>query len=109
LEEVRLRGKFEVLWRGGGVSVCLCLSIGGGDWRREKGREGEMGEEGGNIYTLVDDKTVFKRGKSDIPASSMEILLSRVVREERREETEEERSWEGVCVDIFFGGSVSRA
>ena len=44
----------------------------------------------------MDDKTVFKRGKSLIPASRMEIEESRRVREERREVTDalrEARDW----------------
>ena len=41
--------------------------------------------------TLVEDKTVFKRGKSEIPLSSMEIEESRRERECRRLVTEEER------------------
>jgi hypothetical protein len=42
-------------------------------------------------HTLVEDKTVFRRGKSDIPLSSMEIEESRRERECRRLVTEEER------------------
>lgn len=37
-----------------------------------------------------------------MPESSMEILLSRVLSEERREATEEERRAEGFCVVILL-------
>lgn len=56
--------------------------------------------EGVSSKCLVVLRTDFKRGKSDIPESSMEMLLSKVVREDRREATEEERSAEGLCVFI---------
>jgi hypothetical protein len=50
----------------------------------------------------VDDKTVFRRGKSEIPASRMLIEESRRERELRREVTDalrEARDWE---VAIFY-------
>ena len=56
-------------------------------------------------HTLVVLKTVFRRGKSEIPESRMEILLSRVLREARREATEEERRTEGFC-EFIFGDAV---
>lgn len=43
------------------------------------------------MHTRVDDNTVFRRGKSDIPASRMEIELSSRESELRSEATEEER------------------
>lgn len=49
----------------------------------------------GNRHTLVVVKTDFRRGKSEIPESSMEILLSKVLREDRRDATEDERRAEG--------------
>jgi hypothetical protein len=54
--------------------------------------------------TLVEDSTVFKRGKSDIPLSSMEIEESRRERECRRlvtDEEREERDCDCDCVVIF--------
>ncbi len=47
----------------------------------------------------VDDKTVFNRGKSAIPASRIDMLESRRVSEERREVTDAAREaadWEVV-------------
>lgn len=41
----------------------------------------------------MDVRTIFRRGKSEIPASRIEMLESRREREFRREETEEERDW----------------
>jgi hypothetical protein len=53
--------------------------------------------------TLVEDKTVFKRGKSEIPLSSMEIEESRRERECRRLVTEEEREERDCdCVVVIF-------
>lgn len=40
--------------------------------------------------TRVDDKTVFRRGKSEMPASRIEIEESRSEREDRREATDED-------------------
>ena len=61
-----------------------------------------MEREGGQ--TRVDDKTVFRRGKSAIPVSRMEIEESRRVREERREVTDALREaadedWDAILVD----------
>lgn len=42
---------------------------------------------GGGRRTRVEDSTVFKRGKSEMPESRIEIEESRRVREERREVT----------------------
>lgn len=61
--------------------------------------------EGVSSKCLVVLKTVFRRGKSEIPESRMEILLSRVLREARREATEEERRTEGFC-EFIFGDAV---
>jgi hypothetical protein len=58
--------------------------------------------DGERMDTLVEDKTVFKRGKSEIPLSSMEIEESRRERECRRLVTEEEREERDCdCVVIF--------
>jgi hypothetical protein len=51
--------------------------------------------------TRVDDKTVFKRGKSLIPASRMEIEESRRVSDERREVTDALSEARDCEVDIF--------
>jgi hypothetical protein len=51
--------------------------------------------------TRVDDKTVFKRGESLIPASRMEIEESRRVSEERREVTDALSEARDCEVDIF--------
>ncbi len=50
----------------------------------------------------MDDKTVFKRGKSEIPASRMEIEESRRVREERREVTDALREARDCVVVILL-------
>lgn len=46
-------------------------------------------------------RTDLRRGKSEIPESSMDILLSKVLREDRRDATEEERRAEGFCEFIL--------
>ena len=51
--------------------------------------------------TRVDDKTVFKRGKSLIPASRMLIEESRRVSDERREVTDALSEARDCEVDIF--------
>jgi hypothetical protein len=51
--------------------------------------------------TRVDDKTVFKRGKSLIPASRMLIEESRRVSDERREVTDALSEARDCDVDIF--------
>ncbi len=56
--------------------------------------------EGGGS-TRVDDSTVFRRGKSEIPASRIEIEESSRVRELRREVTDalsEARDWDVVIL-----------
>jgi hypothetical protein len=47
-----------------------------------------MGGEGEGRSTRVEDKTVFRRGKSEIPESRIEIEESRRVRELRSEVTD---------------------
>jgi hypothetical protein len=42
----------------------------------------------GGRQTRVEDRTVFRRGKSEIPESRMDIEESRRVREERRDVTD---------------------
>lgn len=64
----------------------------------EFGREGEKGGK----RTRVDDKTVFKRGKSLIPASRMLIEESRRVSDERREVTDALSEARDCEVDIFI-------
>ena len=59
------------------------------------GREGEK-------RTRVDDNTVFKRGKSLIPASRMLIEESRRVSDERREVTDALSEARDCEVDIFI-------
>jgi hypothetical protein len=62
------------------------------DWSVEFGREGR---------TRVDDNTIFKRGKSLIPASRMLIEESRRVSDERREVTDALSEARDCEVDIF--------
>jgi hypothetical protein len=65
--------------------------------KREWGRESLKGP------TRVEDSTVFKRGKSDIPLLSIEIEESRRERECRRLVTEEEREERDCdCVVVIF-------
>lgn len=57
--------------------------------------------EGVSSKWRVDDKTVFKRGKSLIPASRMLIEESRRVSDERREVTDALSEARDCEVDIF--------
>jgi hypothetical protein len=60
-----------------------------------------LGEGTGKRHTRVDDNTVLRRGKSEIPESRMEIEESRRERELRREVTDaasEARDWEVVIL-----------
>lgn len=50
-------------------------------------------DESGETLTRVDASTFLSRGKSEIPASRMEIEESRREREERREVTEALSDW----------------
>ena len=71
---------------------------------------GGFEERGNGEQTRVEVKTRFKRGKSEIPASRMEIEESRREREERSEATDavsEERDCDCACdciVDILLHG-----
>jgi hypothetical protein len=59
-------------------------------------------------HTLVEDSTVFKRGKSDIPLSSIEIEESRRERECRKLVTEEEREERDCdCVVVIFASWIA--
>jgi hypothetical protein len=53
-----------------------------------EGIRGSNWKSGKERQTLVEPNTVFRRGKSAIPASRMEIEESRRVREERRDVTD---------------------
>jgi hypothetical protein len=64
------------------------------------------GGKRGEMRTLVEDNTVFRRGKSEIPESRMEIEESRRERELRREVTDaasEARDCEVVILDGSIG------
>jgi len=73
--------------------------IEGGELRLGRSKDEEM-------RTLVDDNTVFRRGKSEIPESRMEIEESSRERELRREVTDavsEARDWEVVIFPMCMG------
>jgi hypothetical protein len=58
---------------------------------------------GGRELTRVDDSTVLRRGKSEMPASRMEIEESRREREERSEVTDAlSEAADEDCVAIVF-------
>ena len=69
-------------------------------------REGKRGwkKAGGSSSTRVDERTVFRRGKSEIPASRIEIEESRRERELRSDVTDalsEARDCEVIIAYVF--------